>query len=162
VGAYKPKMLRLTGRRADGWLASLSYLRPGQLAQGNAIIDQAASEAGRAPGAVRRLLNISGEFSVSPSGPPSGTVGAPSGTAGAPSGTAGALSGPPGHWAEQLAELTLTEGISTFILASDDPDAIRTYAAEVAPAVRELVGAARSASAGPYSMPCFYSYGDEA
>jgi hypothetical protein len=31
VGAYKPRMLRLTGRLADGWLPSLSYLEPGQL-----------------------------------------------------------------------------------------------------------------------------------
>src|SRR3954447_22936995 len=26
LGAYKPRMLRLTGRKADGWLPSLSYL----------------------------------------------------------------------------------------------------------------------------------------
>jgi alkanesulfonate monooxygenase SsuD/methylene tetrahydromethanopterin reductase-like flavin-dependent oxidoreductase (luciferase family) len=29
VGAYKPKMLKLTGRVADGWLPSLSYLPGG-------------------------------------------------------------------------------------------------------------------------------------
>ena len=130
VGAYKPRMLRLTGRLADGWLPSLSYLRPGQLPEGTAIIDQAASEAGRPPQAVRRLLNVTGELSVTGSS--------------ASGGTAGALNGPAGYWAGRLAELTLTEGISTFILASDDPDTIRAYAAEVAPAVRELVGAARS------------------
>ena len=133
LGAYKPRMLRLTARLADGWLPSLSYLRPGQLTEGNAIIDQAAAEAGRAPGAVRRLLNVSGEFSGS--APPSGAPG-------------GTLSGPAGSWAVQLAELALTEGISTFILTSDDPDTISAYAAEVAPAVREQVAAARSGSAG--------------
>src|SRR5690606_36029905 len=26
VGAYKPRMLRLTGRKADGWLPSLGYV----------------------------------------------------------------------------------------------------------------------------------------
>ncbi|MEU1399144.1 LLM class flavin-dependent oxidoreductase, partial [Micromonospora zamorensis] len=29
LGAYKPRMLQLTGRRADGWLPSLGYLQPG-------------------------------------------------------------------------------------------------------------------------------------
>jgi alkanesulfonate monooxygenase SsuD/methylene tetrahydromethanopterin reductase-like flavin-dependent oxidoreductase (luciferase family) len=61
VGAYKPRMLRLTGRLADGWLPSLGYLRPGQLAEGNAVIDQAAADAGRDPAAIRRLLNIGGD-----------------------------------------------------------------------------------------------------
>jgi hemerythrin-like domain-containing protein len=46
-------------------------------------------------------------------------------------------------WAEQLAELTLTHGMSTFILGSDDPAEIQRYGVEVAPAVRELVEAAR-------------------
>jgi len=128
VGAYKPRMLRLIGRLADGWLPTLDYLQPGDLAAGNARIDEAASAAGRHPGDIRRLLNIGGRF--------------------APGGT-GLLDGPPEMWAEQLAGLALTEGISTFILASDDADDIRAYAAEVAPAVRELVAAARAAGTGP-------------
>ncbi|MEK8105987.1 LLM class flavin-dependent oxidoreductase [Micromonospora sp. M12] len=49
LGAYKPRMLQLTGRRADGWLPSLSNLQPGDLAKGNATIDDAAQEAGRSP-----------------------------------------------------------------------------------------------------------------
>jgi hypothetical protein len=114
-------MLRLTGRLADGWLPSLSYLQPGQLTEGNALIDRAAIEAGREPGAIRRLLNIGGEVSAA------------------------------GQWAERLADLALTEGIGTFVLASDDPDTIRGFAAEVAPAVREQVAAARSGAGGPSS-----------
>jgi alkanesulfonate monooxygenase SsuD/methylene tetrahydromethanopterin reductase-like flavin-dependent oxidoreductase (luciferase family) len=121
VGAYKPRMLRLTGRLADGWLPSLSYLRPGQLTEGNALIDQAAAEAGREPRAIRRLLNIGDELSTATDG------------------------------AKRLAELALTDGISTFILASDDPDTTTRFAAEVAPAVRELVAAARSGAGGPGS-----------
>ncbi|MFW6690717.1 LLM class flavin-dependent oxidoreductase [Streptomyces sp. MAR4 CNX-425] len=59
LGAYKPRMLRLVGRAADGWLPSLPYLgTPGALAEGNAVVDEAAAEAGRAPGEVRRLLNL--------------------------------------------------------------------------------------------------------
>ncbi|MGY1604212.1 LLM class flavin-dependent oxidoreductase [Geodermatophilus sp. SYSU D00815] len=123
LGAYKPKMLALTGRRADGWLPSLSYLQPGDLAAGNAIVDDAALEAGRKPADVRRLLNVSGRFT----------------TAGR-----GQLHGPAEQWAEELAELALREGVSAFILGSDDPDDLRRFAAEVAPGVRELVAAERS------------------
>ncbi|BBH69139.1 hypothetical protein ACTI_58240 [Actinoplanes sp. OR16] len=125
LGAYKPRMLALTGRAADGWLPSLSYLQAGDLEKGNAIIDEAAREAGRDPSAVRRLLNIGGRFA----------------TAGR-----GQLDGPPEQWAEELADLALTDGVSTFILATDDPGDLRTFAQEVAPAVRELVAAERQGS----------------
>jgi alkanesulfonate monooxygenase SsuD/methylene tetrahydromethanopterin reductase-like flavin-dependent oxidoreductase (luciferase family) len=63
VGAYKPRMLDLTGRKAGGWLPTLSYLEPGDLAAGNRAIDAAAAAAGRDPAAIRRLLNVSGAFS---------------------------------------------------------------------------------------------------
>jgi alkanesulfonate monooxygenase SsuD/methylene tetrahydromethanopterin reductase-like flavin-dependent oxidoreductase (luciferase family) len=58
LGAYKPRMLRLIGEKADGWLPSLSYLKDGGLARGNRIIDEAATEAGRDPRKIQRLLNI--------------------------------------------------------------------------------------------------------
>jgi alkanesulfonate monooxygenase SsuD/methylene tetrahydromethanopterin reductase-like flavin-dependent oxidoreductase (luciferase family) len=58
LGAYKPRMLDLVGRKADGWLPSEPYLQPGDLARGNAAIDAAARAAGREPGAIRRLLNV--------------------------------------------------------------------------------------------------------
>ncbi|WP_127572344.1 LLM class flavin-dependent oxidoreductase [Georgenia faecalis] len=60
IGAYKPRMLALTGRKADGWLPSLPYLEPGALRDGNHRIDDAAADAGRDPAEIRRLLNISG------------------------------------------------------------------------------------------------------
>lgn len=130
LGAYKPRMLALTGRRADGWLPSLEYLQPGDLAAGNAIIDEAAQEAGRSPSDVRRLLNINGRFTAVGRGP---------------------LHGPAEQWAEQLADLALENRISAFILGSDDPDALRRFAGEVAPAVRELVAAERSSAPSPAS-----------
>jgi hypothetical protein len=64
LGAYKPRMLDLVGRKADGWLPSLAYLAPGGLADGNARIDRAARAAGRDPSAVRRLLNVGPDLSA--------------------------------------------------------------------------------------------------
>ncbi|MDV3220980.1 LLM class flavin-dependent oxidoreductase, partial [Intrasporangium sp.] len=76
VGALKPRMLRLVGEKADGWLPSLAYLQGlEQIDESNAIVDAAASAAGRDPREVRRLLNIGGQFTAQPSdrllvGPP--------------------------------------------------------------------------------------------
>ena len=58
VGAYRSRMLGLVGRKADGWLPSMPYLAPGDLAAGNAVIDEAAVAAGRRPSEIRRLLNV--------------------------------------------------------------------------------------------------------
>src|SRR5690606_8725777 len=55
LGADKPRMLRLVARQADGWLPSLAYMKDGDLARGNAIIDETAEEAGRHPAEIRRL-----------------------------------------------------------------------------------------------------------
>ncbi|WP_299038401.1 LLM class flavin-dependent oxidoreductase [uncultured Pseudokineococcus sp.] len=127
VGAYGPRMLELTGRLADGWLPSTGYLQPGDLERGNAAVDEAALAAGRAPGDVRRLLNLSGRFTRRSTGP---------------------LQGPAEQWVEELADLALSEGLSGFLLGSDDPDDLRRFAAEVAPGVREVVDAERGARAG--------------
>lgn len=124
VGAHKRRMLKLTGRVADGWLPSLGYLPGGvaDLEEMNNHINEAAAAEGRDPSAVRRLMNISGQFS----------------------GTGqGLLNGPPKEWAEQLAGIALDYGISGFILMADDAASIELFAAEVAPATRELVAAER-------------------
>ena len=125
LGAYKPRMLRLTAQKADGWLPSLGYMTLDKLAEGNAIINEATLAAGRTPQDVRRLLNVNGTFVNS---------------------NEGFLAGPPGQWIEQLTELALTYGISTLILGGDDATAIQIFGEEVAPAVRELVVAARGTS----------------
>ncbi|MCW2888763.1 MAG: hypothetical protein QOE54_6175 [Streptosporangiaceae bacterium] len=129
LGAYKPKMLSLTGGKADGWLPSLPYIQGGldQIAKDNAIIDAAAVEAGRQPAAVRRLLNIGGQF-----GPGSDRF----------------LAGPPEQWVEQLAVLTLEYGFSGYVLMGDDPTAIQIFGQEVAPALHELVAAERGSHSG--------------
>jgi alkanesulfonate monooxygenase SsuD/methylene tetrahydromethanopterin reductase-like flavin-dependent oxidoreductase (luciferase family) len=130
VGAYKERMLRLTGELADGWLPSSPYAPPEQLAAMNAIIDAAAVDAGRSPAAVRRIYNIGGSFD----GPGSAF-----------------LQGPPKVWAEQLAGLALDEGVSGFVLMADDALTLERFAAEVAPSVRELVASERASAAGSQS-----------
>ncbi|HEX6336405.1 MAG TPA: LLM class flavin-dependent oxidoreductase [Jiangellaceae bacterium] len=120
VGAYKPKMLELTGRAADGWLPSLAYLPGGfaDITEANKRIDDAALRAGRDPALVRRLVNIGGQFAAASHGP---------------------FNGPPGQWAEELAELALDYGTTGLILAADDAYSIELFASEVGPAARQLV-----------------------
>ncbi len=119
IGAYRPRMLRLTGRKADGWLPSLGRMTPDEFAELNAIIDEAAQGAGRDPREIRRLVNIGGRFSAGGGG--------------------GFLDGPAAQWVEQLLPYAVDDGVGTFILASDDPGTIQHFAAEVAPALREAV-----------------------
>ena len=57
IGGYKPRMLGITGRLADGWVPSLGYLKPDDLTNANERIDEAAQGAGREPRSVRRVLN---------------------------------------------------------------------------------------------------------
>lgn len=106
VGAYKPRMLSLIGRLADGWVPSLGYAQPADLAVANKRIDEAATAAGRDPKAIRRVLNAGFQP------------------------------------AEVVAALVLDFGIDT-VLISDEPAAMRKFASEVAPRVREQVESRR-------------------
>ena len=133
IGAYKPRMLALTGRAADGWLPSVPYLEPGQIESGNALIDEAAVEAGRDPSAIRRLLNASGAYS---------------------GGSPGPLSGSPAEWPAQMAEYALERGIGTFIAMGDDPALIEAFA-QAAPAVRALVESGRAPAPHRDPVPAF-------
>jgi FAD/FMN-containing dehydrogenase len=116
IGAYKPRMLRLIGRKADGWLPSLPYLKPGDLQIANQTIDSAAIAAGRDPREIRRLLNISGSFSKE---------------------RTGLLNGSSRDWVDDLLPMVVEDGIDTFILMSDDPEVMEQFITEVAPALRE-------------------------
>jgi alkanesulfonate monooxygenase SsuD/methylene tetrahydromethanopterin reductase-like flavin-dependent oxidoreductase (luciferase family) len=124
VGAYGPRMLRLVGRLADGWVPSASYLPPERLADAQARIDDAAAAAGRDRADIRRLYNLSGRI-----GPGGG----------------GFLDGPPGQWVEQLLPLVVEAGMDTFVLGPSESPAsqVQVFAAEVAPALREAVAAHR-------------------
>jgi FAD/FMN-containing dehydrogenase len=122
LGARKPRMLRLIGRKADGWLPSLPYLEPGDLAAGNRTIDEAAEKAGRDPREIHRLLNI------------------------------GAGDGSAQRWVDELIPFALEDGVSTFIVMGDDPAVLERFALEVIPMLRETVAGARAetgTSAGP-------------
>jgi alkanesulfonate monooxygenase SsuD/methylene tetrahydromethanopterin reductase-like flavin-dependent oxidoreductase (luciferase family) len=60
LGAYGPRMLRLTGRAGDGWLPSIggNYMsEPDALAAHDAI-DEAARRAGRDPAEIVRAANV--------------------------------------------------------------------------------------------------------
>lgn len=108
LGAYQPRMLRLVGRAADGWLPSLPHLPgPEALAGMNETIDAAAAEAGRKPTGIRRWLNITPQ-DLAP---------------------------------RALADIVLKYGVSTFVLATDDPNTIAEFGDRIAPAVKELVAA---------------------
>ena len=58
LGAYKPRMLALVGRLADGWVPSLGYLKPQDIDAANERIDEAAAAAERDPSGIRRVVNV--------------------------------------------------------------------------------------------------------
>jgi hypothetical protein len=130
VGAYKPRMLRLTGRppTAGYRRAPISdpmrcggerdHRRGGRRGRPEARRCAPALQHQRVLHRIRRL----------------------------PQWTAAA-------WVEQLTELAITEGLGTFILGSDDPEMITIFAAEVVPAVREAVADERSRPTSDHDHP---------
>ena len=130
VGSYQPRMLSLTARLADGWVPSQGYASPERAAQLNVRIDDLAAEAGRVPSDIRRIYNVNGRFAGSGNG---------------------FLDRPPAVWAEQLAELALLQGFSTFVIGAsgDIAAAVSAFADEVAPDARERVQTERSGRPAP-------------
>jgi alkanesulfonate monooxygenase SsuD/methylene tetrahydromethanopterin reductase-like flavin-dependent oxidoreductase (luciferase family) len=122
LGVYGPKALRLAGRTADGWVPSLRGERQpiSDLAR---RLDDAAAEAGRDPGAIRRILNVSGAI----------TEGA----------SAGLLNGPVDQWVDELTDLAVTDGFDTFVLWAEAPGHLERFAEEIVPAVRTQVARLR-------------------
>jgi alkanesulfonate monooxygenase SsuD/methylene tetrahydromethanopterin reductase-like flavin-dependent oxidoreductase (luciferase family) len=126
LGAFKPRMLRLAGRKADGWLPSLGALSPEELRAGNALIDQAAEHASRDPRAIRRILNLQGVIGDQPS--PRRSELRVGYLAGEP------LAGPADWWVQTLASFT-QDGFDTIIFWPVDPtpNQIETLISDVIP-----------------------------
>src|SRR5262249_6801518 len=123
LGAVKPRMLGLTGRRADGWVSPLNiYLPSEQVPAAQALIDRAAESVGRAPSEIRRIYNVVGAIGAD-------TLGQ-DGLNGSLDTWAGTL----GRWATEL-------GFDTFIYwpRSASPEQVRSFALEVVPHTREIV-----------------------
>ena len=71
----------------------MNYMPPAAAAEAQTIIDSAAREAGRDPGEIRRIYNMSGAFTAAAPAPARDTD--------------EAIVGPPDHWAEVLAHFAL-------------------------------------------------------
>jgi len=118
IGAYRPRMLRVTGRLGDGWLPSLggNYLSPDDVPRMHAAIDEAARAAGRDPGDVERAANLM------------------------------ALGGYPSEWPDRLARIASELRFTTLLVGvgGDDPvSSVRRLGEEVAPRARDLLGLER-------------------
>jgi hypothetical protein len=126
VGGYRPRMLNLVGRLADGWVPSLPYAPPDAIPTMQRRIDAGAAEAGREPASVRRAYNLMGEITAA--------------------GGNELLTGPVSHWVETLTDFALELGFDTFVFwpAGDPVDQLSRFAEEVVPAVRAAVAAART------------------
>jgi alkanesulfonate monooxygenase SsuD/methylene tetrahydromethanopterin reductase-like flavin-dependent oxidoreductase (luciferase family) len=118
-------MLDLIGRCADGWVPSMGWATPERLPAMHERIDEGVERAGREPGEIRRVYNISGNV---------GDEGE------------GLLEGPVSKWVETLTRFVLEFGMDTFIYwpSEERERQVELFAAEVAPAVREAVAAERS------------------
>jgi alkanesulfonate monooxygenase SsuD/methylene tetrahydromethanopterin reductase-like flavin-dependent oxidoreductase (luciferase family) len=126
VGAFKPRMLRLVGRKADGWLPSLGVLSRDELRAGNEQIDAAAEKAGRDPGSIRRIINLQGVIGEQPA--PRRSELRVGYLAGEP------LAGPADWWVENLAGFR-DDGFDTIVFWPVDPspDQVELLIGEVAP-----------------------------
>ncbi len=119
LGAYRPRMLGITGRLADGWLPSLGRMNPDALNDANRLIDDAATAVDRNPNDILRIYNIGGRITDGES--------------------SGFLNGPVDQWVDQLTELPVDYGMDGYILGTgvNPQEQLRRFAVDVAPRVRE-------------------------
>lgn len=132
VGATKPRMLRLTGRLADGVSVSNTYVPESALADVHRHIDRGAKQAGRRPEEVRRLYNLMGVIDL-PGSPNSAESLRPN-----------TPLLPVDGWVEHLVHLYRDLRMDTFAiwpLGERQIDQLELFATEIVPAVRqELAG----------------------
>ena len=117
VGGGGPRMLRIVGRLADGWISpGTGYLSRDELLAKQKEVDRNAADAGRDPSAIRRVVDVGGVISDRPAD--------------------GWLNGPVEHWVEELESLA-AERFDTFIFWPDHhtDEQLRAFA-EVAAKLR--------------------------
>ncbi|MHB8690213.1 MAG: LLM class flavin-dependent oxidoreductase [Solirubrobacteraceae bacterium] len=139
VGAFKPRMIRLVGRKADGWLPSLGALTRDELRAGNEQIDEAAEKAGRDPGQLRRILNVQGLIGERPA--PARSELRVGYLAGEP------LAGPAEWWAETIAGFA-ADGFDTVVFwpVEPSPGQVELLISEVVP---KMAGCCKPSGAVP-------------
>jgi len=129
LGALKPRMLRLTGRLADGLLISSSYIPPEAVPPIQQTIDDAARASGRDPLAIRRGYNLMGV--IQRPGDRAMTARRP-----------GLITGPPRHWIDELTRYYHDLHLDTFIfwpLMGNEEEQARVFVEEVMAGVRYAV-----------------------
>lgn len=133
AGAMGPKMLRLTGRLADGLLISMAYVPPETLPNFNALIDAGAADSGRSPEVIRRGYNIGGVILHGEGSKGNLTPN-------------NAIIGTAGFWADQILRFYSEYRQDTFILwsSTDVAKQIEAFARDVVPAVKSRVTASLS------------------
>ena len=132
LGAYGPRMMRVVGRLADGWIPSLPRLPLEEVPARQEAIDEAARGAGRDPARIRRVANVNGAIVDGPA--------------------KGWLRGPVEHWVEELVRLARELRFDGFVLWPDHEDVLgqtERFASEVAPLVRRSLAWPRVGSPPP-------------
>lgn len=82
LGTFGTRALAVTGRLADGWIPSLGYAPPGELAAMRARVLAAAAAAGRDPGQFTCALNLQVQVDERPDADPPVVAGPPAAVAG--------------------------------------------------------------------------------
>jgi alkanesulfonate monooxygenase SsuD/methylene tetrahydromethanopterin reductase-like flavin-dependent oxidoreductase (luciferase family) len=123
LGAERPRMLDLIGRKADGWVPSSPWAPPEALPEYLRRIEDSAATAGRDAGSIRRVYNVSGKIGAERGKP---------------------FVGPASYWRDELTRLALEVGIDAFVFWAGGDDArsqVETFASEVVPDVRSAMHA---------------------
>ena len=128
LGALGPRMLQLTGRLADGWIISASYIPPENVPALQTIIDESAQSAGRNPRDIRRAYNLAG--SVVQPGSPAITPRRKD-----------IVIGPVSQWVDVITRYYHELHMDTFIFwpIGDAENQVRLFAEEVVPGIRAAV-----------------------
>ena len=131
VGAGRPRMFRLIGRLADGWMKNQGWPNSvEEYADMNAIIDKAAVDAGREPSSIGRQLNV-GNVIVGRT-ESEASERAENAAAG---GRTPAVAGTPAQVADYFRPV-IAVGADTFALSQGDEGSLELFAREVIPKLK--------------------------